>query len=103
VRCRPTRAPRDIRPLFAAAGLLDLVHGFALSCEVGAEKPDKLIFEHALSMAGCTPAQAVFVGDDPVNDVGALAVGIPVILVPPAQGDDDRTLYDIAHWLNRPG
>jgi HAD superfamily hydrolase (TIGR01509 family) len=94
--------PWDLRPLFAAAGLSDLIHGFTLSCEVGAEKPDKLIFEHALGMAGCTPAQAVFVGDDPVNDSGALGVGIPVILLPAAEGGDDRTLYEVADWLNGP-
>jgi HAD superfamily hydrolase (TIGR01509 family) len=94
--------PWDLRPLFAAAGVHDLIHGFTLSCEVGAEKPDKLIFEHALGIAGCPPSQAVFVGDDPVNDAGALGVGIPVILVPAAQGGDDRVLYEVADWLNGP-
>jgi HAD superfamily hydrolase (TIGR01509 family) len=94
--------PWDLRPLFAAAGVRDLIHGFTLSCEVGAEKPDNLIFEHALDIAGCPPSQAVFVGDDPVNDSGALGVGIPVILVPAACGDDDRVLYEIADWLSRP-
>jgi HAD superfamily hydrolase (TIGR01509 family) len=94
--------PWDLRPLFAAAGLTDLIDGFTLSCEVGAEKPDKLIFEHALGLAGCAPAHAVFVGDDPVNDAGALSVGIPVILVPAAQGRDDRALYEVADWLNAP-
>jgi HAD superfamily hydrolase (TIGR01509 family) len=94
--------PWDLRPLFAAAGLSDLIHGFTLSCEVGAEKPDKLIFEHALELAGCAPSQAVFVGDDPVNDAGALEVGIPVILVPATRARDDRTLYEVADWLNGP-
>jgi HAD superfamily hydrolase (TIGR01509 family) len=94
--------PWDIRPLFSAADLRDHVHGFTLSCEVGAEKPDKLIFEHALGIANCTPAQAVFVGDDPVNDAGALDAGIPVILVPPARPHGDRTLYEIADWLSGP-
>jgi FMN phosphatase YigB (HAD superfamily) len=94
--------PWDIRPLFTAAGLSGHVHGFALSCEVGAEKPDRLMFERALAMAGCAPAQAVFVGNDPIDDSGALGLGIPVILIPPAGGDGDRRLYDVADWLNRP-
>jgi HAD superfamily hydrolase (TIGR01509 family) len=94
--------PWDLRPLFDAAGLTNLIHGFTLSCEVGAEKPDKLIFEHALGMAGCAPSQAVFVGDDPVNDAGALEVGIPVILVPAVRARDDQTLYEVADWLNGP-
>jgi FMN phosphatase YigB (HAD superfamily) len=94
--------PWDIRPLFTAAGLSGHVHGFTLSFEVGAEKPDKRMFEHALSSAGCTPAQAVFVGNDAVDDAGALDVGIPVILVPPPLDRGDRELYKIADWLGRP-
>jgi HAD superfamily hydrolase (TIGR01509 family) len=94
--------PWDIRPLFSTAGFRDHVHGFTLSCEVGAEKPDRLMFDHALGIADCTPAQAVFVGDDPVNDSGALDAGIPVILVPPARSHGDQTLYEIADWLGGP-
>jgi hypothetical protein len=48
-------------------------------------------------------AQALFVGDDRVNDSGALDTGIPVILVPPARDNDDRTLFMIADWLSGPG
>jgi HAD superfamily hydrolase (TIGR01509 family) len=90
----------DIRPLFTGAGLHDHVDGFALSCEVGAEKPDNLIFEHALSLAECTPRQALFIGDDPVNDSGALHLGIPVVLVPRAVNNADLSLFMIADWLN---
>jgi HAD superfamily hydrolase (TIGR01509 family) len=90
----------DIRPLFTVAGLRDHVHGFALSCEVGAEKPDKLIFDHALNLAGCTPPQALFIGDDPVNDSGALHLGIPVVLIPRATDNTDLSLFMIADWLN---
>jgi hypothetical protein len=42
----------------------------------------------------------VFVGDDPVNDSGALGSGIPVILVPPAWDDADQALFMIADWLS---
>jgi len=80
-----SNVPWDIRPLFTQAGLRDQIHGFALSCEVGSEKPDKLIFEHAIDLAGCAPSEAVLVGDDPVTDSGALGLGIPVILVPPCR------------------
>jgi FMN phosphatase YigB (HAD superfamily) len=97
-----SNVPWDIRPLFASAGLSDLVHGFVLSCEVGAEKPDKLIFDHALGIADCAPAQALFVGNDPINDSGALDAGIPVILVPPVTDEADRALFEIARWLGAP-
>ena len=94
-----SNVPWDIRPIFTRAGLADHVRGFALSCEVGAEKPDKHIFQHGLSLARCAPAEAVFVGDDPVTDSGALHLGIPVILIPPAHGDTDQALHTIARWL----
>src|SRR5262249_22750909 len=80
-----SNVPWHIRPLFTQAGLRDQIHGFALSCEVGSEKPDKLIFEHASDLAGCAPSEAGLAGDDPVTDSGALGLGIPVILVPPCR------------------
>lgn len=91
--------PWDLRPLFGSAGVRDLIDGFALSCELGVEKPDRLIFEHALGLAGCTPAQALFVGDDRVCDSGALDLGIPAFLVPRATDDADDALFLLAGWL----
>ncbi len=94
-----SNVPWDIRPLFTQAGLRDYVHGFALSCEVGSEKPDKLIFEQAIDIAGCAPSEAVLVGDDPVTDSGALGLGIPVILVPPCRDRTDESLSTVTSWL----
>lgn len=94
-----SNVPCDIRPLFTQAGLGDHIHGFALSFEVGSEKPDKLIFEHAIGLAGCAPSEAVLVGDDPVTDSGALGLGIPVILVPPCRDSTDESLSMVTGWL----
>jgi HAD superfamily hydrolase (TIGR01509 family) len=94
-----SNVPWNIRPLFLRAGLGGQISGFSLSFEVGAEKPDKLIFEHALALAGCAPSEAVLVGDDPVTDSGALQLGIPVILVPPSQDSTDLSLPTVAAWL----
>ena len=44
---------------------------WAVSAEVGAEKPDRAIFDHALHAAGVTPAKAVMVGDRLDNDIRA--------------------------------
>lgn len=96
-----SNVPWDIRQLFTQAGLRDHVHGFALSFEVGSEKPDKLIFEHAIDLAGCAPSEAVLIGDDPVTDSGALALGIPVILVPPCRDSMDESLPMVTSWLLR--
>jgi FMN phosphatase YigB (HAD superfamily) len=94
-----SNVPWDIRPLFNHAGIQDQIHEFALSCELGIEKPDKLIFQHALSIADCTPSDAVHIGDDPVTDSGALDLGIPVILIPHAPDSTDQALSTIADWL----
>ena len=42
-----SNVPRDLRPIFVAAGLADLVDAFTHSFEVGAEKPDPAIFLRA--------------------------------------------------------
>ena len=39
-----------------------------ISSEVGADKPDRWIFQHALERAGVQPGAALHVGDDPVRD-----------------------------------
>lgn len=49
----------------------------AASAEAGVAKPDPAIFRMALEQAGCTPAQAVMVGDRIDNDVApARALGM---------------------------
>jgi len=66
----------------AETGLAPLVDGAVASAEVGAAKPDPAIFEAALSLAGVTAAEAVHVGDSPVEDgEGARAAGIRAVLI----------------------
>ena len=68
--------------VLAAAGLRELVDGVVTSAEVGAAKPDRRIFEAALALGGCDPAEALHVGDSPDNDVaGANALGIRAVLL----------------------
>jgi putative hydrolase of the HAD superfamily len=57
-----------------------------ISSEVGAAKPDKRIFDHALRTLGARPDEAIFVGDNLQADaLGAAGAGIN------------------AFWLNREG
>ena len=66
----------------AATGLDALVDGAVSSAEAGAGKPQAVAYERALALAGTTAEGAVMVGDSPDTDVaGALALGIPAILV----------------------
>jgi HAD superfamily hydrolase (TIGR01509 family) len=71
----------DIRPIFMHHGLDTFVKAYVVSCEVGWAKPHPAIFREALARLAVDAADAVMVGDDPVNDGRAAAVGIAVRLV----------------------
>jgi HAD superfamily hydrolase (TIGR01549 family) len=63
-----------------ACKLDSFVDFLVASGELGIHKPDQRIFEHALNLAGCTPQQAVMVGDSWSHDVlGASALGIRAV------------------------
>jgi len=58
------------------------VETVVLCGEVGWRKPDRRIFEEALSRLQALPGQCLFVGDDPRWDwVGARALGMEAILI----------------------
>lgn len=78
-----SNVPRDLRPIFAAHGLADLVDAFTHSFEVGAEKPDPRIFLRACEALGTTPGETLMVGDHPVADAGAINAGLQFYLLPP--------------------
>ncbi len=50
-----------------------------LSSELGADKPDPLIYQRALKLSGTAPNETLHVGDDPVRDWrGAESAGLSV-------------------------
>ena len=58
-------------------GMTDLIDFLVTSEDVGHPKPHRAIFDAALTRVGCTPEQAVMVGDSWESDVlGASQVGI---------------------------
>ncbi|MFD8787482.1 HAD family hydrolase [Kitasatospora sp. NPDC059599] len=65
----------DLRPVFRAHGLDELVDSYVLSYEVGAQKPDPAIFETACARLGLAPADVLMVGDDRTCDGGATVLG----------------------------
>ena len=65
-----------------AWGLLKYFDVVAASAELGAAKPDKLIFEKAFEMAGCQPHNSVMVGDRLDNDIlPAKALGMTTVWI----------------------
>lgn len=71
----------DLRPVFRAHGLDEWVDLYALSYEVGVQKPDPGIFRFACEGLGLAPAETLMVGDDRTADGGALALGSRVHFV----------------------
>ncbi|MCX5414432.1 HAD family hydrolase [Streptomyces sp. NBC_00059] len=71
----------DLRPVFRAHGLDELVDTYVLSYEHGVQKPDPLLFRTACTLLGHDPADVVMVGDDRDADAGAAAVGCEVRFV----------------------
>jgi HAD superfamily hydrolase (TIGR01509 family) len=74
----------DLRPLFAAWELAELINAFVLSYEVGRCKPDPAIFLRACGLLGVDPERTLMVGDTPA-DAGAVRAGCAALVLPAAE------------------
>ena len=72
----------DLRPHLDSLGLTDHISGFALSCEVGATKPNPQMFQTALNAVDVEPQRCLMVGDNPTPDTGAAELGIATLILP---------------------
>lgn len=62
--------------VIAALGWRQWLSHVFISSELGAEKPDRMVFDHAAAALGCAPAEILHVGDSWDHDVaGALGAG----------------------------
>ena len=69
-----------LRMILEQLGISRFFSAAAISSEVGADKPDPLIFRRALELLGVSAHEAVYVGDDPVWDwEGGAAAGLAVV------------------------
>ena len=83
---RPDLMRQDLDRL----GISPLLDASVFSSEVGVRKPDQRIFYEALSRLHADPADAVFVGDRVVDDIGgAHAVGMRAVLTRQFRQEDD--------------
>ena len=88
----PSELQRPKIEMFALERHFEVV---VVSGELGVRKPDPAIFETALEALGVAPQRAVFIGDNPTDDIaGACASGLSAIWVNrgdwPAPDPDDR-------------
>ncbi len=70
-----------LREQLAAVGALPYLDVTVFSSEMGLRKPHPALFETPLAELGVPPAEAVFVGDSPREDIrGAKAIGMHTVL-----------------------
>lgn len=86
-----------VRERAARAGFGDLVRVWAISSEVGAEKPDAAIFESALREAGTSSDRVAMVGDRLDRDIEpAKGLGMRTVWVLRNEAPDDPTREQLA-------
>ncbi|WP_190066680.1 HAD family hydrolase [Streptomyces griseocarneus] len=71
----------DLRPVFRAHGLDELVDSYVLSYEHGAQKPEPRLFRVACEALGLPPGEVLMVGDNQRADGGAGRIGCAVRFV----------------------
>lgn len=90
---------RRLRVVLGELGLEPLFRHIVISSEVGADKPDPWIFEHALQRAGVELHEALHVGDEPAADwEGAERAGLHVFRLK----RPDLTLEHLLNVLTSP-
>lgn len=89
----------DFRPIFDAVGITPLLTAVVLSFECGACKPASGVFELGCRLLGTAPEQTLMVGDSWLTDAGAVAAGLPVLLLPATAGDAPRGLARVTALL----
>jgi HAD superfamily hydrolase (TIGR01549 family) len=73
----------DLRLLLEVQGVGDLIDAYALSFELGCQKPDPRMFLTALDLLDTYADKALMVGDRCSHDGGAVDVGIATLILPP--------------------
>lgn len=77
----------NMRDMLSALGVSAFADALALSCEVGAAKPQAQIYRHALDQLGVTADAALFVDDNAAYCKGGAALGLSAVQIVRGQAD----------------
>ena len=91
----------DLRAVLRHHGLGALAERCTLSFEHGAVKPDASIFQAALDAVGTAPEETLMVGDHPVADGGAAALGCPTLILPMSPPGAEHGLDKVLRLIGR--
>ena len=86
-----------LRVILEQFGVAKFFRWIFVSSELGADKPDPLIYRRALQLGGVAPNEGLYVGDDPERDwKGAAAAGLQVFQLDRKK----NSLRDLLGFLN---
>ncbi|MEQ6388024.1 HAD-IA family hydrolase [Bacillaceae bacterium S4-13-58] len=84
------------RDVLKETGILPYLDHVVVSSEVSIEKPDKRIFEYAMSQAGVLPEECLYVGDNYYDDViGSRKVSMESVVINPFASQGIEELTDV--------
>jgi HAD superfamily hydrolase (TIGR01509 family) len=89
----------DLRPALDRLGVTPHLDALLMSYEQGICKPAAAVFRTACDRLGTRPERTLMVGDNPLTDSGAVAVGMYVLLLPPAPRSGPRGLGHVLSLL----
>lgn len=89
----------DVRRDVEAAGVGDAVGAYALSYQMGCEKPEPRMFLKACADLGADPRRTLMVGDNPARDGGAVACGLRALILPSEPRSGERGLDSVLRLL----
>lgn len=86
----PTLANTDGIALLRDAGLSEFLdpHGFVSDHDAGVAKPNLRIYQHAADQVGTDITRCLFVGENLIEVIGAIAAGMKAVLKPCPPGRD---------------
>jgi FMN phosphatase YigB (HAD superfamily) len=90
----------DLRPIFEHHGVDPFITTYVLSFERGSIKPDGKLFGIACAEIGVIEADALMVGDNPVNDGVGVTAGVRTLLLPMVPSGTPRGLAAIVSLLS---
>jgi FMN phosphatase YigB (HAD superfamily) len=90
----------DLRQHAAAFGISEDVNHWALSFELGVQKPDPLMFTSAIDALGVSPSEALMVGDRVSRDGAAARLGIDTLILPTTWKYETRGLDRVARFVS---
>jgi putative hydrolase of the HAD superfamily len=89
--------PTAVRDAMTRDGLVGFIEVWGVSDDLGLQKPDVALFEHALEVAGVPAGRTVMVGDRLDYDVApARASGMRTVWVLRGEAPDDPTPEQLA-------